>query len=448
MQQSAGSRLRRGRTLSSIALVAIIGLMLTACSDGHTEVRAIPAAGWPTYGGDGANSNYTPVTAPDDLALAWTRPTGGPISAPLTMNALGDIGVTANTGNGCNMFVFDHAAGRKNFCKRMTAGVELNAMAFDQNSQPYLGESSTFLAFNGGGSIRWRMPVIGVPVSAKFAGPGRVLMVTTQGQILLINAQTNAFETPEVRLRPDARPDEPLFGLGDCVTGGPLCAVSAPPAVDAANERFYLNFRPEGTAQSQLSALTYAESALLADGGKPTDVERQIIQRWHVEVPGGMVGPPTVSADGTTVYAFGRDGRLYAYDAADGSPRWNHDLGGFGFATLAVSPDGVLIPTGTVGAPLTILKDTGDGAEVIAERTDLETVSLSTITGGDRAWTVVRTGADQKLMLTEVSTSDGATLRSLELPNAAGFTTGIAVSAWGSVAVATHAGEVFYFSPR
>ncbi|GAA4745873.1 PQQ-binding-like beta-propeller repeat protein [Gordonia alkaliphila] len=434
MQQSVGRRRRQGRIFASVVFAAVLGLVMTACSDGHTEVRAIPAAGWPTFGGDGANANYTPVTAPDNLALAWTRPTGGPISAPLTMNALGDIGVTANTANGCNTFVFDRAAGRKNFCKRMASGVELNAMAFDQNNQPYLGESGTFLAFNGGGSIRWRMPAIGVPLSAKFAGPGRVLMVTTQGQILLINAQTNVFEAPEIRLRPDARPDEPLFGLGDCVTGGPLCAVSAPPAVDAAHERFYLNFHPEGTEQSQLSALTYSDN--------------DIVQRWHVEVPGGMVGPPTLSADGGTVYAFGRDGRLYAYDTADGKPRWNHDLGGFGFATLAVSPDGILIPTGTVGAPLTILKDAGTSAEVVATRTDLQTVSLSTITGGDRAWTVVRTGADQKLMLTEISTADGATQRSLELPKAAGFTTGVAVSAWGSVAVATHAGEVFYFTPQ
>lgn len=439
MHQAARVRRRRGRTVWSTVVVAVAALLLSACSDGHQEVRAIPAAGWPVFGGDGANANYTPVTVPDDVELSWRRPTGGPITAPLTVNANGDVGVTSRTGGGCNTFVFDHNSGRKNFCKRMGEGVALNAMAFDQNSQPYLGEATTFLAFNGGGAIRWRMPVIGVPVSAKFAGPGRILMVTTQGQILLLNAQTNVFEAPEVRLRPDADAEDPLFGLGDCISGGPLCAVPAPPAVDAEHDRFYLNFRPAEAGQSRLSAMSYAVTG--DDGGK-----REIVERWHVEVPGGMAGPAALSADAATVYAYGRNGHLYAYDAQDGTERWNHDLGGFGFATLAVSPDGVIIPTGGVGAPLTILRDHGDRVETVAQRTDLQTVSLATLTGGDSAWTVVRTGADQRLVLTEISVSDGSTTRSLDLPEASGFTTGVAVTAAGNVAVATNPGEVYYFS--
>lgn len=448
MHQAAGVRRRRGRTVwSTLVVLAAVSLLLSACSDGHQEVRAIPAAGWPVFGGDGANANYTPVTAADDLELAWTRPTGGPITAPLTVNAHGDVGVTARTANGCNTFVFDHNSGRKNFCKRMAEGVQFNAMAFDQHGQPYLGEAANFLSFNGGGAIRWRMPVIGVAVSAKFAGPGRILMVTTQGQILLLNAQTNVFEAPEVRLRPDADPEDPLFGFGDCVTGGPLCAVSAPPAVDADHERFYLNFRPADAGQSRLSAMSYADTVTAA-GDAQSEPERVIVERWHVEVPGGMAGPASLSADGQTVYAFGRDGRLYAYDADDGAELWNHDLGGFGFATLAVSPDGVIIPTGAVGAPLTILRDRGDRVETVTRRTDLQTVSLATLTGEDTAWTVVRTGADQRLVLTEIGVDDGATKRSLDLPDATGFATGVAVTATGNVAVATNPGEVYYFRAK
>ncbi|GAC56177.1 hypothetical protein GOHSU_04_00460 [Gordonia hirsuta DSM 44140 = NBRC 16056] len=424
-------------------LAAVLGLLLSACSDGHQEVRALPGAGWPMYGGDNANANYTPLTAANGLALSWSRETGGPITTPVTLNPHGELGVTAATEAGCNLFIFGRTGGRKNWCKKMAAGVTRNAPSFDQNSQPFIGESSMLLAFNGGGNIRWRMPVIGLPVSVKFAGPGGVLMVTNQGQILLLDAQTNVFRAPEVRLWPDADPEQPLAGIAECTTGGPGCAVSAPPAVDESRERFYLNFVPPGASAARLTAMSYGRP------DAPSDFAHEISQRWQVEVPGGMMGPPALSADGGTVYAFGRDGRLHAFDADDGTERWNHDLGGFGFATLTVSPDGVIIPAGGIGAPLTILRDHGDRVEVRALRRDLKTVSLATQTGADTAWTVVRTGgAADPLDLIEVSTTDGATKRTLRLPGATGFTTGVAVSQYGDLAVAANNGEVFYFSPR
>ncbi|WP_454165524.1 outer membrane protein assembly factor BamB family protein [Gordonia iterans] len=436
MQQTARHHGSRLRAVAAVVLATVTALVLASCADGQEEVRAIPGAGWPMYGADNGNTNYTPVTVPAGLELSWRRPTGGPITAPISLNQYGDVGITARTTNGCNVFVFDHNSGRKNFCKRMTEGVQFNAMTFDQHGQPFLGESGALVAFNGGGMIRWRMPVVGTSLSAKFAGPGRILSVTTQGQLLLLNAQNDAFEAPEVRLRPNADPEDPTFGLGDCIAGGPQCAVTAPAAVDSKRDRFYLNFRAEGAAASQLTAMSYADR----------DGAREFTGVWNADLPGGMVGPATLSHDGETVYAFGGDGKLYAYAAGDGALRWSHDLGEHGFATLTVSPDGVLIPTGSVGAPLTVLKDDGDSATVIAKREDLQTVSLSTLTGGGSAWTVVRSGPEQKLVLTEVSVTDGATKRSLDLPDATGFATGVAVSAGGDVAVAVNLGEVYYFS--
>lgn len=423
---------------AALVLAAVVGLLVTSCSDGHREVRSIPAAGWPQYGGTAGNANWTPVVAAPNLKLAWSRSTGGTITSPLALNAHGEVGVTAATGDGCNTFLFDSVSGRKMWCKKMAFGTDRNTLAIDQNGQPFIGEGGVFLSFNGGGNIRWRVGTVGVPVSAKFAGPGRILMVTSQGQVLLLNAQTGDFLAPEVRLRDDAAPDDPRYGFTDCTTGGPLCGISAPPAVDTERERFYLNFTPVGATGGRLAAMSYAE----------TDGERTLTERWQVEVPGGMMGAPTLAADGETVYAFGRDGRLYAFATEDGTQRWNYDLGGFGFASLSVSPDGVLIPTGGLGSPLIILRDTGGTAEQVAKNTDLRVVSLAAQTGSDTAWTVVRAGdAGSALSLIEVSTADGSVQRTLELPDATGFTTGVAISAGGTVTTATNAGEVFYFSP-
>ncbi|MGC4932933.1 PQQ-binding-like beta-propeller repeat protein [Gordonia sp. DT30] len=432
------SRARR-RLPAAVAVVlgAVTALVMSACSDGHIDVRSTAGVGWSSFGGNAANSNFAYPAVPDDLALSWTRPTGGTVTAPVTISATGNVGVTSNSA-GCDLLVLDQRNGRKNFCKNMRDGVSGNAMLTDQYDQPYIGEATTFLAFNAGGAIRWRMPVIGVPLSAKLADSGTVLMVSTQGQILLINTQTTRLVAPEVRLRPDADPADPLYGFGDCVTNGPRCTVPAPPAVDVAHQRFFLNVWPTGAIASEIRGYSYAQH----DGARTVD------EIWKAQVPGGVVGPATLSADGATVYAFSRLGQIVALDAATGHTRWTYDNGGYGFASMTVSPDGLIIPTGVIGAPLTLLRDKGDHAEKLWQRDDLATVSLSALTSTGTAWTVVRDAGRQTLSLTEVSATDGKTKRSLPLPDSGGFATGIAVSASGQIATATNIGEVYFFDSK
>lgn len=436
---SVTRRTRSTRPAVLTVLAAAVAVVVAACSDGHIDVRSIPSAGWASYGGNAANSNFVYPDVPDDLALSWTRPTGGPVTAPLTISGQSNVGVTANTGNGCNTMVLAPSNGRMNFCKRMRPGVEVNAMLVDQFDQPYIGEETTFLAFNAGGAIRWRMPMIGVPLSAKFADPGVVLTVTTQGQILLIDSQTGEFAAPEVRLRPDADPGDPLFGFGECVTNGPRCMVPAPPAVDMTGQRFFLNVWPTEAIASQIRGFGY---------GKAEDGSRTIRELWQADVPGGVIGPPTLSADGATLYTFSRLGRIVALDTATGRTKWTYDNGGYGFASMTVSPDGFIIPTGVLGGPLTLLRDRGDRAEKVWQREDLAVVGLSALTDAETAWTVIRDRGRDTLSLAEVRRSDGSTLRTLPLPNSAGFTTGVAVSPSGQIATATNIGEVYFFDSK
>ena len=426
------------RVLAPLALLLGAVVALSACSDGHIDVRSVASPGWASYGGNGANSNYTYPSIPDDLTLSWTRPTGGPVTAPLTLSNQSNVNVTANTANGCNLLALDPNSGRMNFCKRMRAGIEGNSTLLDQFDQPYVGEETTFVAFNAGGAIRWRMPVIGVPLSAKFAAPGEVLVVTTQGQILMLNTQNSDFTAPEVRLRPEADPGDPLWGYGDCVSNGPRCAVPAPPAVDEQHSRFFLNFWPTGAIASQIRGFSYAKQN---DG-------RVVREVWHADVPGGVIGAPTLSADGNTLYTFSRLGQIVALDAATGKTKWTYDNGGYGFASMTVSPDGLIIPTGVIGAPLTLLRDRGDKAEQVWQRKDLAVVSLSTLTSSKTAWTVVRDQGKNSLSLVEVDTSNGATKRTVAMPGAEGFATGVAVSPSGQIATATNIGEVFFFDSK
>jgi outer membrane protein assembly factor BamB len=430
---------RRGVAARWAVLVLAAVTLVAACADGEADVRSIPSAGWSSYGGDAGNANFAYPEVPGDLTLSWSRPTGGPISAPITISGRSNVQVTSRTASGCNTFVFDPRAGRKNWCRRMAAGVELNAMLVDQYDNSYVGEAGNLVAYNGGGSIRWRFPTVGVPVSLKFAGPGVVLLVTDLGQIVLVNSQTGQAAAPGASLRPDLESSQPTFGLGDCITGAPNCPIQASPAVDTEAQRFYIGFWPQNSIASEVRAVRYDAvngSVALRDA-------------WTAQIPSGVIGTPTLSADKKTLYVFDRLGSIYALNAATGKTRWNYFIGGYGFGTMTVSPDGVIIPTGVIGAPLRAFRDQGDKAEPLWQRTDLQAVSLSTLTRAGTAWTVVRSGRDQKLSLLEVSATDGKSRRTLELPGALGFATGVAVSADGAVATATNLGEVYYFDrPR
>ncbi|MGZ8176453.1 outer membrane protein assembly factor BamB family protein [Williamsia sp. SKLECPSW1] len=432
---SVPTRARGGVAARWIVLLLAAVTLVAACADGEQDVRSIPSAGWASYGGDAGNANFAYADVPDDLALSWTRPTGGPVSAPLTISGRSNVQVTSRTESGCNTFVFDSRAGRKNWCRRMAAGVELNAILVDQYDNAYVGEAGNLVAYTGGGSIRWRFPTVGVPVSLKFAGPGVVLLVTDLGQVVLINSQTGQPAAPGVSLRSDVDASQPTFGLGDCITGGPNCAIQSSPAVDTDAKRFYLEFWPEKSIASEVRALRYDElngSVTLRDA-------------WTAQIPSGVIGTPTLSADKKTLYVFDRLGSIYALDAATGKTRWSYFVGGYGFGTMTVSPDGVIIPTGVIGAPLRAIRDRGDHAEPLWQRNDLQTVSLSALTKTGTAWTVVRSGKDQELSLVEVSASDGKTMRTLPMPGALGFATGVAVSASGAIATATNLGEVYFF---
>ncbi|MDV7136041.1 outer membrane protein assembly factor BamB family protein [Williamsia muralis] len=425
---------RRTTARAAAALVMLLAVLLSSCSDGVDDVRSVASAGWSSYGGNAHNSNFVyPKTG--ELELSWSRPVGGPISSPLTISGRSNVGVTAATPGGCNTFLFDQRAGRKNFCKYYGPGIELNSMLFDQYENIYIGDAGMFYGLNGAGDFRWRFGVVGVPLSAKFAAPGLVLMVSHLGQILLFDSQTGKLAAPGIALRPGADPAQPLYGLGDCVSGGPRCPVQAPPAVDSDRERFYLNYWPEGVIASGVRGYDYSEE----------NGTRSIRESWKAEIPGGVIGTPTLSADGRTLYVFNRLGSIYALDALTGTPKWDYFVDNYGFGTMTVSPDGLIIPTGLLNAPVRAYRDLGDKAERVWQRTDVQSVGLSALTTSGTAWTVVRENNADELTLMEVDSADGATVRKFAIPGSVGFTTGVAVSNTGQVATATNLGEVYFY---
>ena len=234
----------------------------------------------------------TPTAGPQDLrrsrvalvaAHRWTR------YRPLSISGNGNIGVTATTTNGCNMFVFDPRQGRKNYYKRLQDGAATNTLLVDQYDQPYIGEKGLFIAFQRGGAIRWRVPTIGVPRSARFADRG-VAGPPRKGRCCC-SIRRPVIWWRRAAVAEDVNLDDPGFGYGDCITDGP---VPGPLAARGGCE-------PPGPIST--SGLPVRRVETDRAGLRMQDRERSIHQVWSAAIPGGMIGPPTLSADGSRVYA-------------------------------------------------------------------------------------------------------------------------------------------------
>jgi len=438
-QPNTASRISRRKTaLQVVVAAAALSLGVAACSSGISHVESHASSGWPSYGGTDGNANFSTATVPDNLALNWSRPTGGPISAQPVISGKDAIGITADTENGCNTFYFDAAAGRKLYCKRLQGGAQLSSLLLDQYDNAYIGVPGTFFGLNTTGAVRWQTPTVGLALSAKFAGPATVLAVTQQGQVQLINAQTGRLQAAPVTLRTDTDASNPGNGLGDCVDNGPRCPVPAAPAVDVKRQQFYLNFWPQGKIASQVRAFDYSE----VKGTKT------IRDAWTADIPGGVIGSPVLSPDSSALYIYNRLGSLYALDAASGKQLWNYNVGGYGMGTMAVSPNGTIVPTGVLGAPLVAIKNDGGKPTALWHRDDLHTASTATLLSNGTGWVAVRDAGKDTLSLVEFDAANGATKRTLPLPDSLGYVTGIAVSSGGELVATTQIGNVYQFSAR
>lgn len=433
--------MRRVLRSAATALVATCALVLSGCGAESGTVDVFSAGGWPGMHADARNSDTSSVAGARTISFDWSRPIGGPTATYASIASNGQIFLSAQTAAGCNVFSFQIDSGRKRWCARLAPGVASSTPVVDGAANSYIGEGGAMLSFNEHGQMRWRTPVSGTPRSAQFTGDGNLLVVTQLGQINVLDTQTGRTVAPLYDLIP-----EPSFadgvnvprppndqGLDKCLVGSPECPVANTPAVDLESGKFYLTLWRPGATQASLVALRY-------HGG----TEPRITEEWSTDaLPGGSVSSPAISADGTTVYVNDKKGALWAVDAQTGEPRWSYDLGFAAAGGPSVSADGLLIPAGGEGGHLRALRDDGDHAESVWERTDLLQLGVPAQTAGGTGYTVVRDADGPGLAMLTFDTGTGATLDYDVLPGAQGFTVGTSIGPDGQVVTTTLLGELF-----
>lgn len=431
--------MRRALQSSAAALTAISALLLAGCGGDSGTENVFGAGGWPGAHADARNSDTSGVTGARSLDIAWSRPIGGATPTHATVAASGQIFVTSQADQGCNLLSFQIDSGRKRWCNRIGPGAAAAAPIVDAATNMYVGEEGAMSSFNEHGQLRWRTPVTGTPLSGQFTGDGNLLFVTHLGQIDVVDPQTGFTVVPAYDLIPPASYTQGMnvdlvpngLGLDACFDGASPCPVANTPAIDLDTGRFVFTFWRPGATTADLVAMRYT-------GGSAPRIDTE----WTATIlTDGASSAPVLSADGNTVYVGDNTGRLWAVDADTGETRWNHDLGYRPFGGLSVSSDGVVIPAGGDGGRLLALRDRGDSAETAWERNDLASVGAAAQTAGGTGYTTVREGDGVALLTFDTRT--GETRDQDLLPGATGFTAGTSIGPDGEVLTPTLIGELF-----
>ncbi|MFZ0833957.1 MAG: PQQ-binding-like beta-propeller repeat protein, partial [Mycobacterium sp.] len=427
------SRHRTPRRL--VALVAAALLALSGCGNTDGWVDAAPAAGWPTQYADAANSSYTPTSGAESLKLTWSRSVKGSLFASVALGGTDThyLAANAQTAAGCSLMVWEYDNnGRQRWCTRMVLGGGFAGPLFDKFDNLYVGQPGTMLSFPPLQWWRWRHPVIGMPLTPRFVGPNRLLVLTHLGQAQVVDAHRGEMIGSAVDLVQGVNPTDSQRGLTDCRPAGPACPVAAAPAFSASTGLIVTGIWQPGAPAATLTTLRYRE-----DGGPLLSPE------WSTDtVTSGVIGSPVISADGSTVYVNSRDGKLWALQTNDGKAKWSVPLGFSPQTPPSASPRGLLVSGGGPDAKLVAVHDNGERGDVVWRRDDVTTLCTPSLAGDDIGYTVVRSG-DNGLALLVFRIGDGHTVNTYPLPQATGWPVGVSVATDRRVFTATSDGQVY-----
>jgi outer membrane protein assembly factor BamB len=424
------------RRVAAVAVAVLTVLISTSCGNTDTWVQARPAEGWSAQYADAGNSSYVPLDGARSLRLDWIRSVKGDVEAQAALGSGDFVAVNAQTAGGCSLMVWENDnRARQRWCARTWQGGGLSSPMFDGFDNLYVGQPGAIMSYPPTQWIRWRNPVIGLPMTPRLLSAGELLVITHLGQVLVYDAHRGDVDGTALDLVEGVDPTDSQRGLADCQLGRPRCPVAAAPAFSPATGVVVTTLWEPNAAAPEVVGLRYrqGQTPLLAKDWTST------------AVGGGPLSSPVLSADGNTVYVNGRDGHLWALNTDDGKAKWSVPLNFQPQTPPSVSPDGLIVAGGGPDTKLTAVKDRGDHADVAWKRDDAEPLSTSSQAGASAAYTVTSAGDGMALLVFDPA--DGHTLNTYPLPGAAGYPVGVSIGHDRRVVVAMSGGRIFGFAP-
>ena len=410
---------------------------VSACANTDSWVDAAPADGWSAQYADAGNDSYTATAGAQALKLQWSRSVKGSLYAAAALSANSVLAVNGQTAGGCSLMVWENDNnGRQRWCTRLVLGGGFASPLFDGFDNLYVGQPGAMLSYPPTQWIRWRLPVIGMPLTPRLLDNGQLLVVTHLGQVQVVDSHRGDTVGSPIDLVLGVDPLNSDRGLSDCQSARPACPVSAAPAFSPTTKMIVVAVWQPGAKASVLTALQYHP------GQTPL-----LTTQWTSDaVSSGVLASPVFSADGSTVYTNSRDGRLWALNAANGKPKWSVPLGFTPQTPPSVSPGKLIIAGGGPGSKLVAVTDSGDHGDISWRRDDVTPLCTSGQAGSAVAYTVARDG-DTGLALLVYDPADGHSINSYPLPAATGWPVGVSVGHDRRVVTGTSDGQVYSFAP-
>ncbi len=310
----------------------------------------------------------------------------------------------------------------------------------DADGQLYHGDDRAMVSFRADGSVRWRTPIEGFPISAQFTPDGRLLFMTQIGRIYVLERETGALAMEPYETLPgvvyDPAATSPYACFAGSAEGG--CYAANTPSIDFHTGRFYFTLTDPAAPPTKLVAMRYV-------GGAEPHVE----PLWeNATLEGGSASSPDISIDGRRLYVNDAANHVLALDAASGREIWRYDLGFTPLGSLSTASDGTLIPTGSLDAAALALRDAGDHAERVWTSSELGSRSIAVQSANRIAYVAGTTpGTLVGLSLFVVDARTGTVLDREPIAANDAATVGSSMSRSGLLVVPTLLDGLYGFAP-
>jgi outer membrane protein assembly factor BamB len=319
-----------------------------------TDLRLTPfyaQTAWPTIHRDSHNSDFTPFVAPGWTRRKWTALDGAAVLAAVTIGPEGNLYITTGQGMGhSNLHAYDRegtylwSSPPYNSAGDLDSAAVLSSPLVDLNGDLYIADADQLWASHPAGDVKWVIPIPAPLHSAAFTVDGFFCGVTNSGQVLILLRTDGSLAAPMLELPGRSAPpgqatppglwtnlmDPAIIDSTFAIFFGFEAEVANTPAVNPSNNRIYITAAGPTPTQGVLYGIDFTP-------GTPGDVHIA----FTAPMGAGSATSPTISLNGSRVYAADGAGVLYAFDANSGEEVWTAPLGrSAGSAT--VGPDGTL----------------------------------------------------------------------------------------------------------
>jgi outer membrane protein assembly factor BamB len=322
-----------------------------------TDIGVLPAlpyadTGWVTLHGDPGNRKQQLGVTPADGYTTVAALQGAAILAAPTLLPDGNIAVTSGLAQGSsNLHVLDKngnivwQSAPWNGQVGVDSAAVLSSPIVDRQGNIYVSDGDQLWSYSQTGTARWVTPLPAPPavnpfapgsreinpfVSAAFTSNGALFGVTAFGQVMVVNRDTGQLEAPVYQIPgplpdPTSTPIPPTLwanGLLDPTIIDPVWQIAFggivrsanTPAVDAKTGRVFVAASDTVAGKGALYAFDITPPTPFAPG--------KITVAFSTQMGPGSGSSPTLSPDGTVVYASDNAGLLYAMDTRTGQTIW------------------------------------------------------------------------------------------------------------------------------